>query len=145
MKKILLMASSVLLTLSCSSSSDDNSSNNFQNQTEIKTPQWLHGEWLRFENENQVSSLGYRITSNDVCNIYNFETDDKHCEYEFIKQLNEGNYISKVIQESTDSSYYLEIREESQFTYDFKKIDDNTISVRQGIKSNPYLKYRRKN
>lgn len=144
MKKLMFFTSTVLLTLSCSSS-DDNSSNNSQNQTEIKTPQWLHGEWIRFENENQVSSLGYRITNNDVCNIYNFETNDRHCEYEFIKQLNESNYISKVIQESTDFSYYLEIREESQFTYDFKKIDNNTISVRQGIKSNPYLKYRRKN
>lgn len=147
MKKLLLMASAMVFTLSCSSS-DDSSSNNSNtalNQEEIRPPQWLHGEWLRVESQNQATDLGYKITYSDVCNIYNFDTDDKYCVYEFIKQLNQGNYISKVVQKSTNDSYFLEIREESQFTYDFIKIDNSTISVRQGIKSNPYIKYQRIN
>lgn len=140
MKKLILFA--VIFTVSCSSSDDGLNFNTPNNQQKITPPQWLQGEWVTYEDSNPLS--GYRITDKDVCHIWDFINDYKSCEYEFILELNQMGQVSKVVQNITENSYYLEIRETSQDTYDFKKISNNLMEVRNGTKSDPYKKYKRK-
>ncbi|WCM42944.1 hypothetical protein MG290_04500 [Flavobacterium sp. CBA20B-1] len=134
MKKLLLMASSVLLTLSCGTS-DDSSSNNSNNNSssKITPPAWIQGTWVR----EDVSSIGYTLSSDDICN---FVSGTTFCQKEYINLYKDKDVAINVAQSISDTEYKCSITVSMQTaTYHFQKLSPTTIKILQepgGISGN---------
>jgi hypothetical protein len=124
MKKSILFLTIASLFLSCSNS--DNGSNANNNCSTISPPSWIQGTWIRGVTPN--SPYGYKFTTNDVIELSPTGTNSisRKGQIDFYCSANVPYTITE---NSTSTSYFLEINWSGIATYNFTKISDNKIEL----------------
>jgi hypothetical protein len=122
MKKSILFLTIASLFLSCSNSSS-NASNNCAS---INPPSWIQGTWLR---QSTISvQYGYKFTANDVIDLNpsGLSSFSRKGQIDFYCSANAPYTITE---NSSSTSYFLEINWSGIATYNFTKISDNKIEL----------------
>lgn len=124
MKNIILLIAFTSLLSSCSNS--DNSSNNNNNCQTLNPPAWIQGTWIK-QNSPVGSYTGYKFTSDDVIDIFSqSNSNSRKFQLDFYCNSN-VNYT--VTENTTPTSYFLEINWSGIATYNFTKISATTIEL----------------
>ena len=125
MKKIILLIAFTSLLFSCSSDSD-NSSNNTINCQTLHPPTWIQGTWIK-QNSPVGTYTGYKFTTDDVIDIFSqSNSNSRKFQLDFYCNSN-VNYT--VTENTTPTSYFLEINWSGIATYNFIKISATTIEL----------------
>jgi hypothetical protein len=122
MKKIILLITIITLLYSCS----DNSGNNSNNCQTLQPPTWIQGTWLK---QDAPTAAGYKFTIDDVIEGYNEISSggvSRKYQLDFYCTSN-VNYT--VTENTTPTSYFLEINWGGIVTYNFTKISATTIEL----------------
>jgi hypothetical protein len=124
MKNIILLIAFTSLLFSCSNS--DNSSNNNNNCQTLNPPAWIQGTWIK-QNSPIGSYTGYKFTIDDVIDIGSQSiSNSRKYQLDFYCTSN-VNYT--VTENTTPTSYFLEINWSGIATYNFTKISATTIEL----------------
>lgn len=135
MKKLVTIFMVLFLVVGCSS--DDNKQGDdgqsikegISNSTKIKTPSWLHGEWVAREG-GLTSPQSFRVQSNDLCVVLNISS----CYQGIIDQTHKVNsgYV-QVEQEYKNGYYRLTMSLVGTTTeYVFTKKAENEVVLQMG-------------
>jgi len=123
MKKLILIVAVVALFLSCSSGNSSDSSNDCQT---LHPPAWIQGTWIK-QNQSVGQYLGYKFTTDDVIDIFSqSSSNSRKYQLDFYCTAN-VNY--EVTENTTATSYFLEINWSGIATYNFAKISDTMIEL----------------
>lgn len=127
MKKIILLLIFTTLLHSCSSdSNNDNPGTNINNCQTLNPPAWIQGTWIK-QNSSAGSYTGYKFTSDDVIDIGSQSfSNSRKFQLDFYCNSN-VNYT--VTENTTPTSYFLEINWSGIATYNFAKISDTKIEL----------------
>lgn len=124
MKKIILLITIITLSYSCSNS--DNSGNNTNNCQTLHPPTWIQGTWIK-QNSPVGTYTGYKFTIDDVIDIGSQSiSNSRKYQLDFYCTSN-VNYT--VTENTTPTSYFLEINWSGIATYNFTKISATTIEL----------------
>lgn len=135
MKKLLVIFMTLFMVVSCSSDDNKGDSNGQGNEsgistsTKIKTPKWLHGEWIaKGAGSNEFQS--FRVQPNDFCVVL----VSSSCYQSIINQAYKVNpdYV-QVEQEYEEGYYRLTMDVVGTSTeYAFTKKTDNEVVLQMG-------------
>ena len=124
MKKLILILTITTVLFSCSNS--DNSGNNSNNCQTLQPPGWIQGTWIK-QNSPIGSYTGYKFTTDDVIDIFSqSSSNSRKYQLDFYCTSN-VNYT--VTENTTPTSYFLEINWSGIATYNFTKISATTIEL----------------
>ena len=124
MKKLILLITVTTILFSCSNS--DNSDNNSNNCQTLNPPTWIQGTWIK-QNSPIGSYTGYKFTTDDVIDIFSqSSSNSRKYQLDFYCTSN-VNYT--VTENTTPTSYFLEINWSGIATYNFTKISATTIEL----------------
>ena len=123
MKKIILLLAFVSILFSCSNGGNASTSNNCQT---LHPPTWIQGTWIK-QSSPIGSYTGYKFTSDDVIDIFSqSSSNSRKYQLDFYCTSN-VNYT--VTENTTPTSYFLEINWSGIATYNFAKISATTIEL----------------
>ncbi len=128
MKKLILLLIFTTFTFSCSHSdnSNDNSNSSASNCATINPPTWIQGTWIK-QNPPIGSYTGYKFTSDDVIDIFSQSSSNSR-KYQLDFYCT-SNVHYTVTENTTPTSYFLEINWSGVATYNFTKISDTMIEL----------------
>ncbi|MTG98634.1 hypothetical protein GJV76_10930 [Myroides sp. BIT-d1] len=130
-KRIFMLTMVLFMVVSCSSD-DSNSSGNAQGteqgiskSKQIKTPEWLHGDWVH-KNNGEYNYSGFRIKPDDFCVFF---IGGAMCYKQMIEQTIKVDDSVFEVQQVYKSDYYkLSISAMGVETlYEFKRISEDEV------------------
>ncbi len=128
MKKLILILTFTTFIFSCShtDNSNSNTNSNTSNCAKINPPAWIQGTWLIQSTTNYQYS--YKITTNDVIDLNPSGTNSNSRKGQ-IDFYCSANVPYTITENSTTTSYFLEINWGGIATYNFAKISDTMIEL----------------
>jgi len=125
MKKLMLLLTFVSTLYSCSHS--DNSTNNVNNNcATLNPPSWIQGTWIK-QNSPTGSYTGYKFTTGEVVDIFS-QSSSSSRKYQLDFYCT-SNVHYTVTENTTPTSYFLEINWSGVATYNFAKITATKIEL----------------